>query len=301
MIQLSTLNQWLQQPRSLQEPDARRQVGALVQAYPWFAPAHMLDAAVHQMEQPFAPEMLAKMQLHTGNWLLFYQMLQKAAAQPDVETVAEIPAAVHVPAEEPEAPVVAAPEQPEIAAAAHHGHENKVHEVIDNIDLDQNAEPDTNKEPLIQPVFTEDYFLHQGITVPEDIPATPGNINEEEDKSLMVVMSFSEWLLFFKKKNEKEREEEEDKRALKSMWQKEKLAAAMEEENDEIPETVFEMAVNSITKEEGLISESLAEILIKQGKYDKAVDMYRKLSLRNPQKNTYFAHKIEAILKDKQS
>ena len=85
------------------------------------------------------------------------------------------------------------------------------------------------------------------------------------------------------------------------MWQKEKLAAALEEENDEIPENVFEMAVNSIAKEEDLASESLAEILITQGKYGKAIDMYRKLSLRNPQKNAYFARKIEALQKEKES
>ena len=73
----------------------------------------------------------------------------------------------------------------------------------------------------------------------------------------------------------------------------------MEEENEEIPEQVFEMAVNSIAKEDDLVSESLAEIHIKQGKYDKAIDMYRKLSLRNPQKSAYFARRIEAIQKEK--
>ncbi|RYZ50573.1 MAG: hypothetical protein EOP49_13720 [Sphingobacteriales bacterium] len=150
-------------------------------------------------------------------------------------------------------------------------------------------------EELIKPLFSEDYFLYQGIEIPE-----PGSKPEEKpkpEKALMVVMSYAEWLMHFKTKTEREKQELEDKKALKSMWQKEKLAAALEEENEEIPESVFEMAVNSITKEEGLVSESLAEILQKQGKYDKAIDMYRKLSLRNPQKSTYFAHKIEQINK----
>ena len=61
------------------------------------------------------------------------------------------------------------------------------------------------------------------------------------------------------------------------------------------------MAVNSITQEEDLASETLAQIHIKQGKYDRAIEMYRKLSLRNPQKIAYFAHKIEELLKNKQS
>lgn len=164
----------------------------------------------------------------------------------------------------------------------------------EQIEFYKNRKPDS----LIQPIFTEDYFLHQGIPVSEEIPAEADHQNDKE-KSLMVVMSFSEWLIHFKTKGEREKEEQQDQKALKTMWQKEKLAAALEEENEEIPENVFEMAVNSITKEDDLASESLAEIMLKQGKYDKAIDMYRKLSLRNPQKSTYFARKIDDIQKEK--
>jgi tetratricopeptide (TPR) repeat protein len=155
------------------------------------------------------------------------------------------------------------------------------------------------QEPLIQPIYTEDYFLHQGIPVSDNLPKELEQHQPEVDKSLMVVMSFSEWLTHFKTRGERQKEEREDQRALKTMWQKEKLAAALEEENEEIPENVFEMAVNSITKEEDLVSESLAEILVKQGKLDKAIDMFRKLSLRNPQKSAYFARKIDEIQKEK--
>jgi hypothetical protein len=156
-------------------------------------------------------------------------------------------------------------------------------------------------KPLIYPVYTEDYFLQQGEKVPAEMPAEIDSLRSDEHKSLMVMMSFSEWLLHFKSTTERQKEENKDQRALKTMWQKEKLAAAIEEENEEIPENVFEMAVNSITREDGLMSESLAEIYVKQGKIDKAVEMYRKLSLRNPQKNAYFADKIKEILKENQS
>ena len=115
------------------------------------------------------------------------------------------------------------------------------------------------------------------------------------------MMSFSDWLLHFKNSGDRQLEETKEQKALKSMWQKEKLAAAMEEENEEIPENVFKMAVDSITQEEGMASETLADIYIKQGKYDHAIDMYRKLSLLNPQKNAYFARKTEEALKNKQS
>ena len=163
---------------------------------------------------------------------------------------------------------------------------------------------DEKNDNLIPPIYTEDYFLHQGMHVSNEIPdelGTPGHRLNMQDgpKSLMVVMSFSEWLMYYKKKKQQEEEEVQDQKDLRTMWQKEKLAAALEEENEEIPENVFEMAVNSITKEENLVSESLAEVLVKQGRYDRAIDMYKKLSLRKPQKKAYFARKIEEILKEK--
>ena len=82
------------------------------------------------------------------------------------------------------------------------------------------------------------------------------------------------------------------------MWQKQKLAAAIEEESDEIPETVFEMAVNSIARNDDWVSESMAEVYARQGKVQKAIEIYEKLSLLNPEKNTYFAAKIENLQKD---
>jgi len=161
-----------------------------------------------------------------------------------------------------------------------------------------------NDENLILPIYTEDYFLHQGIQVSNNIPAAAPKEETEPTAEvapgpLMRVMSYAEWLMHFKTHGEKAREEEHDQKALKTMWQKEKLAAAIEEENEEIPENVFEMAVNSITREEGMASETLAAIYANQGKYDAAIDMYKKLSLRNPQKSAYFARKVEEILKEK--
>ncbi|MCC7029748.1 MAG: hypothetical protein IT257_05530 [Chitinophagaceae bacterium] len=118
--------------------------------------------------------------------------------------------------------------------------------------------------------------------------------DEKEDKSLMVMMSFTDWLFHFKNKTEREKQEEKEKKALKTSWQKEKLAMVSEEENEEIPEEIFKQAMDSIS-ENTVISESLAIILGKQGKTDKAVDMYKKLSLRNPEKNLYFADRIKEL------
>lgn len=46
---------------------------------------------------------------------------------------------------------------------------------------------------------------------------------------------------------------------------------------------------------EGLVSETLAKIYIKQKYYYRALDIYKKLSLKYPEKNSYFAGQIQTI------
>lgn len=129
----------------------------------------------------------------------------------------------------------------------------------------------------------------------EEIQVSAEADQEDEARSLLVMMSFQDWLKYFKNKKEKDREEEEGRKALRTAWQKEKLTAAIEEETDDIPEPIFKQAMESISNETGVISESLALVLAKQGKIDKAIEMYRKLSLRNPEKSAYFAALIQNL------
>lgn len=303
---VNIVTQWLQSPTT--DLDAA-EVESLVKTYPYFAPAHYMRAAqLHQLND-FTPAHLGHIRLYAGNWLLFHELMDRATgkkgfAQP--EEIVPDPVQEVTPVTEPRVDVNEATTiVPDTAAAAASvpAEERLPDEEVNQ--MKDNTEAKKQDESLIQPAFTEDYFRHEGIVVSDELPeeneiTSPEKPAEEEVKdprSLMVVMSFTEWLLYFRTKSRKEKEDEEDRKAMKTMWQKEKLAAALEEENDEIPENVFEMAVNSLDKDEGLVSESLAEILTKQGKIEKAIEMYRKLSLRNPQKSTYFAQQISFLQK----
>ena len=66
---------------------------------------------------------------------------------------------------------------------------------------------------------------------------------------------------------------------------------------DELPEglEVVENMVKESSEEHECVTESMAKICIKQKLFDKAIEIYEKLSLKYPEKSVYFANRISEV------
>ena len=128
----------------------------------------------------------------------------------------------------------------------------------------EKLETDANL-PAFEPLFTVDYFASQGIKAPENDKA-----NDRFGKQLR---SFTEWLKTMKKLSAAEIE---------------KTVVAGSEEN------VINLAQVSNNASD-VLTETMAEVWVKQGNRQKAREIYDKLSLQNPDKSAYFAAKIDAL------
>ena len=151
--------------------------------------------------------------------------------------------------------------------------------------LEEVEEPAAQSEPMIQPeptpqaqpannvandlVFepfhTIDYFASQGIKLTQD--ENPTDVLGKQLKS------FTDWLKGMRRLPQKDREV--------------------------VPDRVLEQAVQSIAAHsiEGkeVLTETMGDVLAKQGMRERAKAVYEKLSLLNPEKRAYFAAKIEQL------
>ncbi|HEV7621238.1 MAG TPA: hypothetical protein VGO09_05875 [Flavisolibacter sp.] len=128
------------------------------------------------------------------------------------------------------------------------------------------TEQASTEEPLaFEPFHTVDYFASQGIKLAQDeIP---------KDKLGKQLKSFTEWLKTMKRLPEKQIIQNID---------------TVSEKN------VQHLAEDSI-HDPSVVTESMAEVWLKQGNIPKAIEVYNKLKLLNPSKMAYFAAKIENL------
>ena len=115
----------------------------------------------------------------------------------------------------------------------------------------------------IEPYHTVDYFASQGIKLSHE---------EEKDELGKKVKSFTAWL-----KTMKRLQPEPENVSIKD------------------PAVLTNSPITSIDSAEPILTESMAEVYLKQGLVEKAIEIYQKLSLQNPANSHIFASRISSI------
>lgn len=112
-----------------------------------------------------------------------------------------------------------------------------------------------------EPMHTVDYFASQGIKL--NLKQAP------KDALTNKLMSFTDW--------------------LRQVKQSEKSS-----EVSQMEKKVSEDASHSVRREE-VVTEAMAEVLLRQGHREQAIQLFTKLSFQIPEKSSYFAARIEQI------
>ena len=156
--------------------------------------------------------------------------------------------------------------------------ESKQEEIPAQVDMDEepnekirqslsqiSSEADTKEEKIeFEQLHTVDYFLSQGIKI-TDAPITNDKLGNQ-------MKSFTEWLKSMKKIH------------------KEKITAG-----DEQTDKAIQQIAEHSNADAEVVTEAMADVLLKQHKTEKAIEVYEKLSLLNPSKSAYFAAKIDSL------
>ena len=122
---------------------------------------------------------------------------------------------------------------------------------------------DPSEELEFTAFHTVDYFASQGILLQ---PA------EQADKLGEQLKSFTQWLKVMRRPQQA-------------------LARQLKPVNEE---AIYQQASHSLEEHE-TVTETMAEVLVRQQNYAKAIQIYQKLGLQYPAKSAYFAAKIKAL------
>ena len=154
-------------------------------------------------------------------------------------------------------------------------------------------------KPILETINKEkiEEINHGEINEVDTKPKSIEVVIEAPKKSLPVNLSFLEWIEWTKNNSSRALQDSEPENSFED---KIDLIDAFLRNNPKIPPVSANTAKQNLSKEikfdkEELMTETLAKVYVKQGKFKKALLSYKILSLKYPEKNSFFTDQIKAI------
>ncbi len=288
MVSSNYISASIEKPLQLSNEDIK-QLEDILEVYPYFQTAHLLHAkALKNSDSIKFEKVLPLKAVYVSDREKLYDLIQLKNAESDIST--EVTEEIKTSQSTTQKVV-----EKEVTEPIK---ENKKQDIISDFvkkekqksEIEYDVEKDIKKleENYISSVESVGYFDEAKEEISKE--ELQSLIKEKPQKeNLPSKQTFSEWLDLFtektKSKESKSFREPEKPVEIKPSVKKEfynpaKMAQKSVEENDEI------------------ITETLAKIYVMQNKIDKAIAAYKKLSLKIPEKSSYFAAQI-LILKKK--
>lgn len=254
--------------KSTIEECSLHELQSLSRQYPYFAIGHLLLAEkIKTLDSSLYNHQLEKASLYFHNplWLDYIINKEKNEAQLMEETAAAAELEQGETTAEEELVELKIYGNSEIPASINETDSSDTLDDDNSPDLKIEALPDTKNDLLFEPYHTVDYFASQGIKPEQD--------EKPKDRFGQQLRSFTDWLKTMKRLPEKENSQ--------------KMEVAIEQKVQSLAEFSLE--------DRDVVTETMAEVWIKQGDNQKAMEIYNKLSLLNPSKSAYFAAKIDQL------
>jgi tetratricopeptide (TPR) repeat protein len=149
---------------------------------------------------------------------------------------------------------------------------------VDNVDNDENSIALEVAPPKLEVSRLEQILL-----------SDMENKNKLAESDLLI--AYFEYLS--KKRKEKLTQNKKSTHLIDKFIENEPVIPKLKRNQTEDP--IVDLSVTSTQPKLAIVSENFAKILVLQGKYEKAIEMYQQLSLKNPEKLVYFANLINDI------
>jgi hypothetical protein len=273
------------------------EVYELIDLFPYFQSAHLLLLkGLHNSADIKFENQLRQSALHAGDRGVLYWLLQ-SSGEPELKAGEPLPMADvkhEVDSDTQQTVIESARNSDLLIDEIEKDSVGNLNELTDTHDHSvmvasepDSSEPDgvifLNEEAGTEPVDTV-FFMDPGFAVPDHSELL--ELDLEEDDSF--ILDESEPIVEQDKTSRKQFQSDLIDRFIianpRIEPQKDKSFVA----NEDISKPFVE-------ESDGLVTETLAKIYVGQGYYSKAIDIYEKLSLKFPEKSSYFATQIEKV------